>query len=390
SHIDDEEVEEEMLKYVGKAGHRKITDILLFIIPGLVERNVLNINNPVIHVHISGDGRNVGRKIKHVIVTCYILDDILNIHKAEFHYTIILYSGNENYEILKKVMEPMINELHNLVTNGLDSSGTRWMIIPHFSSDWKFLSIILGFNAANANYFCPWCLCSKKEIGNKNKVYVIEKTIEQLQITKPPPGHFKAPLLYMIPLEHYLPDLLHIMLRIWDRMWSLVVQELKSENRYDDNIRAIIHSEMQRISVKFHFWQDHDTQSWNNTSLMGDDKETVLHFYALYIAMKQQNFDLGLFSIQAKSWLDLFLTPSQGEPNSRNFKRGLYWPRDVTPEEESHSSFRKTMKDGGNGAERKSAIFEILCYENRSIYFTQNPTTALVSRPQRLHIKNNW
>src|SRR4051812_44603047 len=33
--------------------------------------------------------------------------------------------------------------------------------------------------------------------------------------------------------------------------------------------------------------------------------------------------------------------------------------------------FRKTMKDGGKGAERKSAIFEILYYENRSMYFTQ-------------------
>ncbi|RIB02903.1 hypothetical protein C2G38_2049701 [Gigaspora rosea] len=265
SHIDDEEVEKEMLKYIGKAGYRKITDILLFIIPGLVEQNVLNINNPVIHIRISGDGRNVGRKIKQVMVTCTILDDILNINKAEFHYTIILYPGNENYEILQNVMEPMINELHNLVTNGLDSSRTRWTIIPYFSSDWKFLSIILGFNAANANYFCPWCLCSKKEIGNKDKIYVIEKTMEQLQTTKPLPGHSKAPLLYMIPLEHYVPDLLYIMLRIWDCMWSLVIQELKSENRYDDNIRAIIHSEMQRISFKFHFWQDHDTQNWNNT-----------------------------------------------------------------------------------------------------------------------------
>ncbi|CAG8841337.1 36967_t:CDS:1, partial [Racocetra persica] len=35
SHINDEEVEEEMLKYVGKAGYRRITDILLFIIPDL-------------------------------------------------------------------------------------------------------------------------------------------------------------------------------------------------------------------------------------------------------------------------------------------------------------------------------------------------------------------
>ncbi|CAG8714558.1 20982_t:CDS:2 [Gigaspora margarita] len=421
SHINDDEVEKEMLKYIRKAGYRKIIDILLFVIPGLVNQNILNINNLVIHIRISGDGRNIGRKIKHVMVMFTILDDILNIHKAEFHYTIILYSGNENYEKLQKVMKPIINELHSLVNNGLDSSRTRWKIISYFSSDWKFLSIILGFNAANANYFCPWCLCSKKEIGIKSKVYIIEKTMEQLQTTKPPPDHSKAPLLYIILLEHYVPDLLHVMLRIWDRMWSLVIQELKSENRYDNNIRTIISSEMQKISIKFHFWQDHNTQNWNNTPLIGDDKE-LRDFYILYNNMKQQNFDPGLFSIQARNWLDLFLTPSQGAPNSRDFKKGLYRPKDVTPyihvlvnhicefiERHSHfgfvafsyavvkkknhnqvsTFFKKTMKDSSNGAEQKSAIYEILCYKNHSIYFSQNSTFNLVSKHQHIHIKNN-
>src|SRR5438067_4967987 len=111
--------------------------------------------------HISDVRRNVGRKVKHVMITCTILDDMANIHRADFHYTTILYPGVENYEILQKVMEPMIRELHNLAMNGLkDSNGIKWKIEFYFSSDWKFLAIILGFNAANANYFCPWCLCT--------------------------------------------------------------------------------------------------------------------------------------------------------------------------------------------------------------------------------------
>ena len=48
------------------------------------------------------------------MITCTILDDILNIHKADFHYTTILYPGVENYGILQKVIEPMVSELHNL------------------------------------------------------------------------------------------------------------------------------------------------------------------------------------------------------------------------------------------------------------------------------------
>ncbi|CAG8842065.1 34963_t:CDS:1, partial [Gigaspora margarita] len=33
SYIDDDEVEKEILKYIGKAEYRKIMDILLFVIP---------------------------------------------------------------------------------------------------------------------------------------------------------------------------------------------------------------------------------------------------------------------------------------------------------------------------------------------------------------------
>ena len=49
--------------------------------------------------------------------------------------------------------------------------------------------------------------------------------------------------------------------------------------------------------------------------------------------------------------------------------------------------FRKTMKDGGKGIERKSAIFEILYYENRSMYFTQQSTFNSIPKPQYFQIK---
>lgn len=144
-------------------------------------------------------------------------------------------------------------------------------------------------------------------------------------------------------------------------------------------------------------------------------------FYQLYKSMKIQETNPTQFANQAKQWLDLFLTPSQGEPNTITFKMGLYRPKDVTPymhvlihhlpefmerhqqfglsafsctpvEKKNHehisSFFRKTMKDGGKGAERKSAIFEILHYENRLMYFTQKNTVDKYPKPQHIHIKS--
>ena len=48
--------------------------------------------------------------------------------------------------------------------------------------------------------------------------------------------------------------------------------------------------------------------------------------------------------------------------------------------------FRKTLKNGGNLLKRKSAIQEIIEYENRTLYFTYNPLPES-KKIKKLHIK---
>jgi hypothetical protein len=90
SDINDPEVVEEVLKYIGKAGYHKIEDILLFILLGLINQNILNPDNPIIHLQLSGDGRNVGKKVKHVMITCAILNDI-TIFKNQITTILLFY-----------------------------------------------------------------------------------------------------------------------------------------------------------------------------------------------------------------------------------------------------------------------------------------------------------
>ncbi|CAG8766214.1 3969_t:CDS:2 [Cetraspora pellucida] len=120
-------------------------------------------------------------------------------------------------------------------------------------------------------------------------------TLQTLNL--PPSGHLKVSLLSMISLNHYVPDELHIILRIWDCLWELVIQELKSENRFDNYVRAIINVEMQRISVIFN-----EERAILINCLWRD-------FYTLYKLMKDRETDPTFFIVQAKKWLDLFLTP---------------------------------------------------------------------------------
>ena len=49
--------------------------------------------------------------------------------------------------------------------------------------------------------------------------------------------------------------------------------------------------------------------------------------------------------------------------------------------------FKKTTKDGGIGKGRKSAIVDILEYENRVLYFTNNNEIDLIQLPKRLRVK---
>src|SRR4051812_6765903 len=106
---------------------------------------------------------------------------------------------------------------------------------------------------------------------------------------------------------------------------------------FNDIARIIIIEEMKKIKVNFHFWLNQDSKTWNYTSLMGNDKLKVLQFfnltkilsrnranmirdlwnkfYELYLKMKNSATKAEDFQNDAKNWLTLFLTPSEGTPN---------------------------------------------------------------------------
>src|SRR6185369_1135488 len=82
---------------------------------------------------------------------------------------------------LKFMLNPFLDELRSLKNDGLKISGVLWKFELYFSADWKFLAICLGLNGPTANYFCPWCTCSKNQHGDLNKDWHIEKTWNNLQ-----------------------------------------------------------------------------------------------------------------------------------------------------------------------------------------------------------------
>ncbi|KAF0356329.1 hypothetical protein F8M41_014776 [Gigaspora margarita] len=64
-------------------------------------------------------------------------------------------------------------------------------------------------------------------------------------------------------------DKLHLLLRVTDQLWTLVINKLCGTKDYNDMIRKAIVDEMDHIGVKFQFWEDHNTKTWAYTPLIG-------------------------------------------------------------------------------------------------------------------------
>ncbi|RHZ71616.1 hypothetical protein Glove_256g128 [Diversispora epigaea] len=252
--ITDPEIVQEVLDTMGLGVCRSVKDILYYIIPHLQKESILDSSNPIIHLRISGDGRNVGRKIKHVMITFMILNHESHHHNSDYHYTIALYPGTEKYDTLKFILNPFIEELHSLKKDELEITGILWKFELYFSSDWKFLAICLGLNGPTSKYFCPWCLCSKNQIGDLSKDWCIEKNMDEIfKNYNNINGHISSPLFCMIPIDNIVFDELHVLLRITDRLWELVLSEIKELGLFNNITRKIILDEMKRLKISFQF-----------------------------------------------------------------------------------------------------------------------------------------
>ena len=145
-----------------------------------------------IKVKVAGDGRNVGRKRKHVMVVFCVFKEGAMVLRPSSQYTLNLIVGSEDYELMKKALASFVEDLTFIQENGVyrngdqfivtDSPKRSWVHYPvdfYFSSDWKFLVICQGLNAANSEVFCIWCHCSKEEIRDMTREWKIVRTLDE-------------------------------------------------------------------------------------------------------------------------------------------------------------------------------------------------------------------
>ncbi|RIB26203.1 hypothetical protein C2G38_2163990 [Gigaspora rosea] len=142
-------------------------------------------------IKLGGDGRNIGRKQNHVMVTFCLLNEGDDVLKPDHQFRKIMkYIGKENYEVLAKVGKLFASQLADLKENGIiDNDGIHWSVEFYFSGDWKFTYLIMGQNALNSEYFCLFCECNTKSRYNMD--LSCQPTIGQLNTATAIPGLYR-------------------------------------------------------------------------------------------------------------------------------------------------------------------------------------------------------
>ncbi|GES84505.1 hypothetical protein GLOIN_2v1847779 [Rhizophagus clarus] len=269
-----------------------------------------------INIKLSGDGRNVGRKQKHVMLTMCILNEEEAVLSPAHQYSICLYLGKESYNSLSTVSAKFSYELEQLKTNGYkdsnntiwpvelffsakfsyeleqlktngykDSNNTIWPVELFFSGNWKFVALVLGINAATSNYFCLYCNCHKDKRYNMDKVWLNSKNTHGCKNTM---------LFQEIDQNNWIIDELHLMLQISDVLFQCLFYELIKKKDFANNTQILIIAEMKRLHIHFEFYPPTTKNGkWEWTSLMGPDKEKILKDFQIRHLFDEQQATRG-------------------------------------------------------------------------------------------------
>ncbi|CAG8518447.1 7587_t:CDS:10 [Scutellospora calospora] len=346
----------------GDAVYRSIKSLLTVLVP------VLTTSNPtvfyfgdIINIKIGGDSRNIGRKQSHIILAISILNEGEMVLNPKHVYS---------YNSLNYIYQKFAQKLQELKDNGFP-------VEFFLTGDWKYLALALGFNAANSIYFCLFCNCHESQRADMELNW--NNGLNTCGC--------KHPMLFDIINEgNCIPDELHTISWTWTSLMG------------PDKLKVL-----QSFQIAKFFNQDR-----------GKNVEYLWReFYRLYKIMCQQhltNIEIDLFKNKARQWVKDFSRPTIGKLNSPNQQREMYPKKNITPyihmltqhipkfirslknkglllrlfstsslEKKNHEHIRLFFSGTtmGSGKNHMPAIYNIMVYENRQIYYRiyNTPTT---------------
>lgn len=118
---------------------------------------------------MSGDGTNLGKRLKVVNFTYAILNEKENAMSEKRNYIVAIVKTTETYENLRETLADLKTEMAQLKEIEVDNE--KYKIEFFLGGDWKFLPCICGLGPANQDYACIWCKCPRQERYDLTKTW---------------------------------------------------------------------------------------------------------------------------------------------------------------------------------------------------------------------------
>lgn len=218
-----------------------------------------SVKDKIFNILISGDGFQLTRTHKNLLNFCFsLVNDGHYYYKGhESFFTLGIFRiQKEDFENISKCLNELIISMKKIKTIIIENE--EYKINFMAGGDLKWLALVFGINSANSNYPCPFCKWKNeeiklltyderknmsKEVVKKTERKIIDKLFDKrnnirrtqaesallndLQDTDKRQGYNNSTLLSFISFENIVVDILHLFLRISDRLLDILFSQLK-------------------------------------------------------------------------------------------------------------------------------------------------------------------
>ena len=214
----------------------------------------LIIENDKIVIKLSCDGTQITKSNVYLLnftftiinfkTTCktsqgnFILGKFLSFYYLFFLNLLYLYEGmfqieSECNSELKGALKELFKELKEI--KFIEINGVNYQIEFKLGGDMKCLALLLGINAANAKFSCCWCHCNLKETVDLSAEWPISRSqaLANIQYLANSNGYKYEHLINFIDFDNVVIDMLHLLLRITDRLYELILEKLTLFDKND-------------------------------------------------------------------------------------------------------------------------------------------------------------
>ena len=172
-----------------------------------------------------------------MVIAFSLLVEEENPNSPNRNRTIALIKSTEDYDNMAKALKKVAHDVKTM--SKISVNGVKFSVEFFLGAYWKFLALTIGIKSASAKHFCIWCKCTDKEwqiIGDwsiedptkgARTIYGIEEFAKSKKRGVEKHGCVNQPLFPTIPIDHVVPDVLHLFLRITDVLINLLINYLR-------------------------------------------------------------------------------------------------------------------------------------------------------------------